>query len=163
MKKFFNKQGGFTLLELLIVIVIIGILALIIVPGLASGPKRARDAQRKSDMRAVKNALETYYNDKNTYPTPTGTNGSTTYFSNLSAVLTPDYLPTVPTDPRSGTTTGYVYGVNSTTTATKYVIEANMENNTDSQINDKLGAAGYNGTYATPSTYPNGYAVTSVN
>ena len=159
-----KRQLGFTLLELLIVIVIIGILALIIVPGLASGPKRARDAQRKSDMRAVKNALETYYNDKNTYPTPaSGTNGSTTYFANLSSVLVPDFLPSVPADPTAGSATGYVYGVNSTTTATKYVIEANLESTTDSQINDKNGAAGYNGTYGTPATYPNGYAVTSVN
>ncbi len=164
MKKFLKKQSGFTLLELLIVIVIIGILALIIVPGLASGPKRARDAQRKSDMRAVKNALETYYNDKNVYPAPaSGTNGSTTYFANLSTVLVPDYLPSVPADPKSGVATGYVYGVNSTVTPTKYVIETNLESTTDSQINDKNGAAGYNGTYSTPATYPQGYAVTSVN
>jgi type II secretion system protein G len=160
MKKLLKKQGGFTLLELLIVIVIIGILALIIVPGLASGPKRARDAQRKSDLRAVKNALETYYNDKNVYPAPAG-NGTTTAWTNLTALLTPDYLPTVPSDPKSGSTTGYVYGAN--TGSTSYVIEGNMENTTDAQINDKNGAAGYNGTYNTPSNYPQGYAVKSVN
>ena len=163
MKKFLSKQEGFTLLELLIVIVIIGILALIIVPGLASGPKRARDAQRKSDMRAVKNALETYYNDKNGYPASTGT--STAAYSALSTSLTPDYLPSIPADPKSATTTGYAYGSNTTAAVpnSKFILESNLENNTDSQINDKSGAAGYSTNFGTPSNYPNGYAVTSVN
>ena len=104
MRKLLKKQSGFTLLELLIVIVIIGILALIIVPGLASGPKRARDAQRKSDLRAVKNALETYYND-NTL------GGSASYEPDLwdgFATKLPSAKPTRPLPPRISRTLVYL-------------------------------------------------------
>ena len=101
MQKLLKREDGFTLLELLIVIVIIGILALIIVPGLASGPKRARDTTRKADMRTVRNALETYYTDYNTYPV-----GGT--YTNLSTALVPSSLSALPADPKN--TGSYVYG-----------------------------------------------------
>jgi prepilin-type N-terminal cleavage/methylation domain-containing protein len=60
---------GFTLIELLVVISIIGILATLVAANLNSARSRARDAQRKSDMRNVGTALRLYYNDKATYPT----------------------------------------------------------------------------------------------
>ena len=127
MHKILKKQSGFTLLELLIVIVIIGILALIIVPGLASGPKRARDAQRKTDIRAVKNALETYYNDNNAYP-PGNYSGLTTYLVN-------SYIPSMPADPKGGS---YTYTPSPSGCAagacTSFTLSATLENTKDSQI-----------------------------
>lgn len=142
MRKLLKRQQGFTLLELLIVIVIIGILALIIVPGLASGPKRARDAQRKSDMRAVKNALETYYNDNNSYPAGD--------YSGLGTYLVNAYIPTMPTDPKSGNT-GYAYTPAPSGCAagacTSYVLNATLENTKDSQIK-----SGTTNTYEVTST-----------
>lgn len=129
MQKLLKKQQGFTLLELLIVIVIIGILALIIVPGLASGPKRARDAQRKSDMRAVKNALETYYNDNNSYPAGD--------YAGLTSYLVNAYIPSMPSDPKSGNT-AYSYTPAPSGCAvgacTSYTLDAALENTKDSQI-----------------------------
>jgi type II secretion system protein G len=63
-----HKQKGFTLLELLIVVVIIGILLLLVLPNLIAGPARARDARRKADLRSIKDGLEQYYNDNSNYP-----------------------------------------------------------------------------------------------
>lgn len=99
-QKLMRRHQGFTLLELLIVIVIIGILALLIVPGLISGPKRARDATRKADLRGVKNALETYYTDNNAYLTQAAA-GTVGNYSSVLDDLIPDYTPSVPCDPRT--------------------------------------------------------------
>src|SRR5438270_4708293 len=99
MRNLVKKQGGFTLLELLVVIVIIGILAVLIVPNLASGPQRARDAQRKNDNRQTQTALEAYHADNEAYPSGD--------YAGLSATLTPKYIKAMPADPKSGQT--YVY------------------------------------------------------
>lgn len=65
-------KKGFTLIELLVVISIIGILATLLMANLTSMRGRARDAQRKSDMRNIQTALRLYYNDFNYYPDGTG-------------------------------------------------------------------------------------------
>jgi len=77
---------GFTLIELLVVISIIGILATLIAANLNSARSRARDAQRKSDLRNVATALRLYYNDKSVYPDKVDfgfpwSDGSTVYMS----------------------------------------------------------------------------------
>lgn len=62
------KNFGFTLIELLVVISLIGILTTLLFANLNAGRARARDAQRKSDLKSIQTALRLYYNDKNRYP-----------------------------------------------------------------------------------------------
>jgi len=67
-----NKQNafrrGFTLIELMIVIVILGILMGTILPRLTGAQARARDTARKADLTNISQALEVYYGDVGKYP-----------------------------------------------------------------------------------------------
>ncbi len=133
-----KKQGGFTLLELLIVIVIIGILAVLIVPNLISGPQRGRDSQRKNHLRNIKVALETYYTDNNSYPTAGGTSCVPSAAGCLGTVLTagsPNYIKAVPNDPKGGA--NYTYTPSPANCAdgvcVSYELSATLENTKDKQ------------------------------
>jgi len=64
-----NKKSGFTLIELLVSISIIATLTAILLPNFMGARERARDAQKISDLNAVKNALRMYYNEHQAYPT----------------------------------------------------------------------------------------------
>lgn len=89
-----NKQKGFTLLELLVVIGIIGLLASILVVNLTGARKRARDTKRVADIRSLQTAIEDYYGKEGKYPTL------------LSDLVTGQQIPMWPLDPlaASGTT-----------------------------------------------------------
>lgn len=68
MMKIKNSNRGFTLMELLIVVAIIGLLASMILVGLSSFRTRGRDARRVADVKQVQNGLEIYYAKMNKYP-----------------------------------------------------------------------------------------------
>ncbi len=63
-----KKQGGFSLVELLIVVAIIILLATISVIALNDQRAKARDAKRTSDVRQIRTALEFYHSDEDQYP-----------------------------------------------------------------------------------------------
>jgi len=63
-----KKQTGFTIVELLIVIVVIGILAAIVITTFVGVQKRARDSERKSDLQALASQIEVYFADNSFYP-----------------------------------------------------------------------------------------------
>ncbi len=71
MKKAKHKQG-FTLLELLVVMVILGVLVTIGLRSFTTSQMRARDSRRKSDLEQLANALELYRTDKGHYPVSDG-------------------------------------------------------------------------------------------
>ena len=77
-KSMTEKDEGFTLIELLVIIIIIGILAAIAIPVFLNQRKKATQASMKSDLRTVANEMESYFVDNQTYPTVTGTAGSST-------------------------------------------------------------------------------------
>jgi general secretion pathway protein G len=63
-----QRIGGFTLIEILIVVVILGILAGLIVPRIMDRPDQARVVAAKSDIQALMNALKLYRLDNGAYP-----------------------------------------------------------------------------------------------
>jgi len=63
------KQKGFTLLEIMVVIVILGVLAAMVVPNLIGNKDKADVQKVKSDIIALENALDMYKLDNSVYPT----------------------------------------------------------------------------------------------
>ncbi|MCL1050305.1 type II secretion system major pseudopilin GspG [Shewanella abyssi] len=63
-----NKQKGFTLLEVMVVIVILGILASMVVPNLMGNKDKADQQKAVSDIIALENALDMYRLDNSIYP-----------------------------------------------------------------------------------------------
>lgn len=64
----FRRARGFTLIEVLVVIVILGILAALIVPRVMDRPDQARVVAARADIGAIMNALKLYRLDNGTYP-----------------------------------------------------------------------------------------------
>ena len=62
------KQDGFTLIEIMVVVVILGILAAAVVPKIMSRPEQARIEKAKHDITALEGALNIYKLDNYRYP-----------------------------------------------------------------------------------------------
>jgi general secretion pathway protein G len=63
-----GSQGGFTLIELMVVILIIGLLATIVVQNLKGATDKAKKIKAQADISAIKTALDRYYLDNSSYP-----------------------------------------------------------------------------------------------
>ncbi len=136
MKRFFKNSKGFTLVELLIVIAIIGILSTLITANFIGVRQRSRDATRKSNLRQIQSALELYRSDQGSYPTSVP-NCTTSLMSPDCTSTT--YMQKVPTDP--GTSVYYTYSSDGTT----YTLIACLENLNDSD-KDATNASSCTGT-----------------
>jgi len=135
---------GFTLVELLVVISIIGILATLLLANYSSTRERARDAQRKSDLRNIQTALRMFYNDFNRYPSSNssgqivgcgnGGNAVCNWGETFSAGITNAvYMNVLPRDPQSNRK--YYYNYDPLTG--EYTLSACLENKGD----DKCGGS----------------------
>lgn len=69
-----QKQSGFTIVELLIVIVIIGILAGLVITTFVGIQQRARNSERQTDINSVSSQLEAYFAKNSGYPSATDLN-----------------------------------------------------------------------------------------
>ena len=69
-----NKQSGFTIVELLIVIVVIGILAGLVITTFSGIQQKARDTQRETDIKALHGQVEAFWAQKGYYPSLTDMN-----------------------------------------------------------------------------------------
>jgi prepilin-type N-terminal cleavage/methylation domain-containing protein len=65
-----RRARGFTVIELLLVIAIIGLIAVVAVYGIDQARKRSRDTFRLADMRQLGQALQLYLDDRRAYPPP---------------------------------------------------------------------------------------------
>ena len=91
-----GRQSGFTLLELIVVIAIIGILATIAMPSLKDVPRRANESVLKTNLRTLRDVIDQYHGDKGMYP------------PSLEALVDKGYLRKIPIDPITKSTTTWV-------------------------------------------------------
>ncbi|HZP55336.1 MAG TPA: type II secretion system protein [Candidatus Saccharimonadales bacterium] len=131
-----RRSSGFTIVELLIVIVVIGILAALVIVTYNGIQQKARDTERKTDVKALQGQLEAYWANNAKYPTMAQLNDSAFRTANLKG-LDPAALQ----DPKgtsqavcaSSTSSCYGYSVtpsgcdNSTTDCDNYVLTATLE------------------------------------
>ena len=112
-----RRTRGFTLIELLAVIAIIGVLAALATISISNATKRARDAQRQTDISNLKKALEFYSQDEGKYPPGPKSALSTTLAT---------YLKVIPSDPKVASEwPDYTYTVD--TSGDNYLLQANLE------------------------------------
>ena len=113
MKNTLSRKRGFTLIELMIVIAIIGILAAILVPNYVKSRAQGLATACKSNLKNIGTALEMYAHDA-TGRFPTTSNGIRS--------LTPNYLKIVPTCPSVGGSAPYLSGYSSSQNPDAYTM-----------------------------------------
>ncbi|MBL4809828.1 MAG: prepilin-type N-terminal cleavage/methylation domain-containing protein [Phycisphaerales bacterium] len=112
-----NTRRGFSLIEILIVVIVLGILAAIVVPNFARAKDKSGDGIRKTHLRAVENALEQYYGKHDYYPVSPGWSGDAPNYGGKGYVgdngyipgLAPYFLKELPQDPTVTPTAGRGY------------------------------------------------------
>lgn len=111
-------KKGFTIIELLVSIVVIGILVTIMIVSYTSIQQRSRDSKRTSDITLLSVAIEKFHSEKSQYPSAcSGGDGVECAASSLTVLLAP-YLATIPHDPKntldSATDYRYIRGASTT-------------------------------------------------
>jgi general secretion pathway protein G len=82
-----QREGGFTLVELMVVMLIIAILAAVAIPVFMQSIRNAREAALKEDLHVMRDAIDSYTMDKNQAP------------QSLDDLVQSGYLKKIPTDP----------------------------------------------------------------
>lgn len=127
---------GFTLIELLIVIGILALLITMATFSYGNAQAKARDSERKQELKTIKGVLQLYFEDYDTYP------------NSLNSLSTPPppYLTEIPQDPKGGS---YIYLFpTGSCPPTCYSLTACLENPNDSQKD-----AVKNSSCSTPASY----------
>jgi len=88
-----KAKSGFTLVEILIVVVILGILAAIVIPQFTDASTEAKEASLKSNLRSIRSQIQLYNIKENGYP------------ATVAAMVTDGYLERIPDNPFTETNT----------------------------------------------------------
>lgn len=138
-----TKQSGFTIIELLIVIVVIGILATLVIVSFTGIQQRARNTKRQTDINAIASHVEAYYANEGKYPTRANMNDATFQSTNLKGLDPAAYKdPSGTASTLAAAPAANVYAYqptaddgsacdNSTTNCTKYTLTATYEGTVD--------------------------------
>lgn len=113
-----HKMRGFTLVELLIVIVILAVLAAIAIPRFMDSGLRSKEASLRGNLKLCRNAIELFHNDTSAWPSSmadltvttapaSGKDSAGAAKSIAAADYKGPYLQSVPTDPVSGAAITY--------------------------------------------------------
>lgn len=142
-------KRGFTIIELLVAIAIIGILATIMVISYTSIQQRARDSTRDSDITQLKVAIEKYHADNSQYPSVCTGDDTECAASSLASALGP-YLKVVPHDPKNtaDSTMDYRY-IRGAATTDSYGIKVTYEAKTTCKTGKNINTSWW--TSAVPS------------
>lgn len=137
-------RKGFTLVELLVVISIIGVLVTIALTSFRSSQMRGRDAERKSDLKQISSSLELFFSDYGKYPDadPNGKITACPYMASGSTACTwgsgqfwdtkTTYFKVLPKDPSNGLS--YYYRIVDLGSNQKFQLFTHLENTQDPSI-----------------------------
>jgi len=111
-----KSKSGFTIVELLIVIVVIGILALLVITTYSGIQAKARNSKRQSDLKSLQTQLEAYFSQNGHYPSLGDMNSSTWLSDNMKSLdqnalidpSNPDQSKTLVNDTKPDKQYGYV-------------------------------------------------------
>src|SRR5271170_5409527 len=81
-----KSNKGFTIVELLIVIVVIGILALLVITTYSGIQAKARNAKRQSDIKSLQTQVEAFFSQNGYYPSRTDMNSSSWLATNMKSL-----------------------------------------------------------------------------
>ncbi len=96
------KEQGFTLVELMVVMLIIGVLAAIAIPSFIASIKNAKEAVLKEDLHVIRNAIDSYTMDKAKAP------------QSLDDLVQTGYLKSIPKDPMTHSSETWVTSTDDT-------------------------------------------------
>lgn len=128
-----HRERGFTLIEVLTVVAIIGLLASVILVGLGSFRARARDSRRIADLRSTQNALELYYTKFSQYPPDGNWSALETEITGSSIGVTK-----IAQDPLISKAGYDQYGYDVSSDRQSYVLRAQLEDQNNPALKDSF-------------------------